>query len=92
MRLCLAAGRLDVDEALDGLTPEQFDEWLEYLQLEPFGSLPVARQMATLVGAIAAANGVELDEAKLLQAWGYYEPTPPLTQEESDRAMRAAWG
>ena len=29
------AGRLDVDRLMDELTPEEFDQWLAYRQIEP---------------------------------------------------------
>lgn len=68
------------------------NEWIDYLDLEP-ASLNVARQHATIVGAIAAANGVTIDEDKLLAAWGFAanEP-PPQTQDEANRRLKAAWG
>ena len=39
LRLALAMGWPNVDAMLREMTAEQFDEWLAYYQLEPFGIL-----------------------------------------------------
>ena len=36
-RLALAMKRLDVDQMLDEMTPQQFDGWRKYYEIEPFG-------------------------------------------------------
>ena len=36
-RLCRMAGRLDVDQMLEEISPEQMDEWIAYYYTEPWG-------------------------------------------------------
>lgn len=36
-RLCRMAGRVDVDQMLDEMSPEQMNEWIAYYYTEPWG-------------------------------------------------------
>lgn len=36
-RLCRMAGRLDIDQMLEEITPQQMDEWIAYYYCEPWG-------------------------------------------------------
>jgi hypothetical protein len=85
-------GEPDVDAFLDRLAPEQFDEWVEFLELEPIGSLVEARQRATLVAAIAASTGAKIDDDELVKAWGFSAPERPLAQQDANARQLAGWG
>lgn len=39
LRLALELGYANVDAMLDEITAQQFEEWIAYYQLEPFGTL-----------------------------------------------------
>jgi hypothetical protein len=38
MQLALAAGKVNVDEMLDGMTSNQFSEWQAFYRVNPFGA------------------------------------------------------
>jgi len=57
---------------LDELTPTQFDEWLAYAQLEPFGSLKEAERESTLFACVHnLAADSQIEHPEVLEAWGY---------------------
>lgn len=59
-RLCLHLGCPHPDYLLELLTGEQFDEWLAFAAIEPFGDLRqdlrTAAQSATILGALAGSG------------------------------------
>lgn len=59
-RLAKMAGRVDVDDMLMELDPEQLDEWLAYHSLEPIDDIHL-RETLTLVGThICRALGIDV--------------------------------
>lgn len=76
------------------MTPEDFDRWVAYSHVEPFGMRALARMMAHLWRSqLAKPDRVEIDE--LMAAMGY-EPPPQRhfrsAAEETEFAMRATFG
>jgi len=76
MRLCARAGILDVERVLERLTPEQFDQWMAFEQLEgdPLDEVRklLHRQMEALklgFSAVCAAWGLEVKP-------GYFDVQP----------------
>lgn len=66
-------GRVDVDAMLDQITPEQFNEWLAYYRVEPFGDewLAAATIAASSHNAglmVAAAHGAKIDDEHFKKA------------------------
>ncbi len=52
-RLATVAGRVDVDQMLAELTPQQMDEWIAYDRLEPIGLVRQNRMIALITAAVA---------------------------------------
>lgn len=76
---------------LDELAPQQWDEWEAFALLEPFGPLPEARQRASLVTTIAAANNGTLDPDAILQSWGFTPDEPPPDYAANEAAQIAGF-
>lgn len=64
MKLALAAGRLDYDDALDEITEQQFQQWRAFDRVETVGADRLLRVLA-VIGAILA-NQWRSDESKQL--------------------------
>ena len=77
---------------LEEMTPEQFREWQDFYDLEPFGAAAQAMPIANVIATIAAAWGTSIDIDDQLRAWGHYRPTPPFDPERNAAAILAGFG
>ena len=83
-------GRLDVDRMLSEMTTEQFNEWIEYGELEPFGMIALAKMLASLAQANVGDAGFDAD--KLMRAWGFDIPERIATEEDVEEELEALYG
>jgi hypothetical protein len=60
MRLAVVCGQYDVDAMLESMTSQQFDEWVAYYKLEPFGYEPVKDTIANAGAAVCHAFGAKV--------------------------------
>lgn len=77
---------------LDELSPQQFDEWIAYSIVEPFGELSAAERDAYTVEVLAATAGAEFPTDETLRRWGYANPLPPPDPKTSQAAIIAGFG
>ncbi len=82
---------------LDELTPQQFDEWLAFAKLEPFGELKRAERDADLLATVASFGAESaVDSLEVLEAWQYdtgrEEGDDVLTAEQTFAAICGAFG
>lgn len=72
------AGTVHVDEMLDGMTPEEFDEWMVKDQIEPIG---YQNQMLGLIAWFVHSyvSGDTAGKADVFMPWLKYQP------EENDQ-------
>jgi hypothetical protein len=64
--LATVVGEIDVDAMLSRITQEQFDEWVAYDSLEPFGLVRQNRMIALITAALVlfkdGAEGVDVND------------------------------
>jgi len=75
MRLARGWGFFNVDAALDGLSPAQFDEWAAFERLEPSTPERLHAQLAAIGGAILYE----------LQVISYYLAPFVLSREDAEK-------
>lgn len=73
MRLSLLCGRLDWENLLQTLTPEQFDEWIAYLAVEGDPFIRVVEVLKLGLCATASAFGGKLG-LEHLDPWHETQP------------------
>lgn len=82
------AGRVDVDEMLDELTPREFNEWRAADQLEPIGVEWLAKALSLLLLQwLSAESDATLED--LLEGFGFRPYEPPLSEADADAAEAA---
>ena len=72
------------------MTPAQFDEWREFYSLEPWGARFSATPLASILVAMAAAFGKELDVDDVMRSWDI--DIPDTTPVDGARAIIAGFG
>ena len=53
-RLALATGHVDTDRMLAAITPEQFERWWAFYDLEPWGEMPIRWSFSVLISQLSA--------------------------------------
>lgn len=78
---------LDIDAALNTVTPEQFDEWVAFNEIEPIGE-PRRDLRTALLGlnllAALDASGAELTD---FLPWNREPDERPAAEAEADREL-----
>lgn len=80
-------GRVDVDQMLEQITPEQMDEWIAYYRIEPFGE---PWRQAALIAAEARNAGITSLAPHLgrkLTASDMVEPDDYLNGQKQKQAL-----
>lgn len=78
---------------LDELSPEQFDEWIAYSLVEPFGATAAAERDAYAIEILAATAGAEFPTLETLRRWGYEDRAPqPISTTAAVEATGAGFG
>lgn len=72
---------------LESMTAQQFDEWVAYYSLEPFGAEGIKPVIAAAGSAICHAFGAETMPWDIL---GIDEPTKEVTPNEAATFFRGA--
>lgn len=80
------AGRVDVDEMLRGLTVRQFEEWVDYEQVEPFGAV-----RENYHAAIVAKTLADIAQAKRQDGKSFTLEDFLLTFEPPAPKQRQSW-
>jgi len=89
MRLAIACGRHDVDAMLESMTAQQFNEWIAYYQLEPYGHEAVKDVIATAASAICHALGAKVTPWMIL---GRDEPQAEVSPNQAAAIFRGRHG
>lgn len=80
MRLAVVCGQYDVDEMLERMTSHQFDEWVAYYKLEPFGYEAIKDVIATSGAAVCHAFGAKVMPWMIL---GKDEPVAEISPNQA---------
>lgn len=82
---------LDVDELLDRLTPERWDQLRAFDLLEPLGGIWLARAIAhLLLPHLDPDSDATVEE--LIESFGFRMPDEPIDESTQVAAVAAAMG
>lgn len=89
MRLALAVGRIDVDSMLDEIEPSQFDEWVAFYHIEPFGDAwGHTAQLSYLMWSAWSDGKSKLDQSDFRPKFGEQQAKEPDIEQQ--KAVLAA--
>lgn len=89
MRLAIACGRPDVDAMLESITSQEFDEWVAYYRLEPFGYQAMIDVVANAAAAVCHALGSKVMPWMIT---GAEEPQETVSPNQASAMIRKLHG